>query len=161
MNGTQAWQDVHPTAKRDSCKASASEWLTKINVKAEIRRRLSEQAMSVEEALARKGAIARATLKPFIRLGDDGFVYFDMSAPESMEYLYLIKKMETKRERRIEGKGKDSETWEGEWVRVELHDASAALTDILKMHGKFVDKLDVTSNGETLNITVKIAGDGS
>jgi len=89
-------------------------------------------------------------LFPFIRIDEDGFAYFNLADPQAMEHLFLIKEMETKRERRIEGKGENTETWEGEWVRVKLHDSYAALRDIAKMHGKLTEKVDVTSKGEKL-----------
>jgi len=95
--------------------------------------------------------MARAELMPFIRIDDDGFTYFNFSDPEAKEYMWLIKKMKTKRERRVGG----DEAWEGEWVEVELHDAQAALRDILKMHGKFVDKVDLTTGGEKITVTIR------
>ena len=150
MNGTRAYMKLHPNASYDSSKSSASEILTKDNIKAEIKRRLEERAMSAEEAIARMGAIAKADLFPFIRIDEDGFAYFNLADPQAMEHLFLIKEMETKRERRIEGKGENTETWEGEWVRVKLHDSYAALRDIAKMHGKLTEKVDVTSKGEKL-----------
>jgi len=143
MNGTRAYMKLHPKSSYESAKANASETLTKVNLRAEIKRRLKERAMSAEEAIARMGAIAKADLFPFIRIDEDGFAYFNLSDSQAMEHLYLIKEMETKRERRIEGKGKDAETWEGEWVRVKLHDAYAALRDIAKMHGKLTEKVEL------------------
>jgi hypothetical protein len=150
MIGVRAWMATHPNSAYDSARASASEWLTKPNIKSEIKRILSERAMSAEEAIDRMGAIAKADLYPFIRTGDDGFVYFDLSDPQAMEHLFLIKEMETKRERRIEGKGKDAEVWEGEWVKVKLHDAYTALRDIAKMHGRLQERVDVTNSDGSL-----------
>lgn len=146
MNGKRAWQELHPDAQDDSAAVSASRWLSKDNVRAEIKRRLTEKAMSVDEALARLADMARAEHYPFIKFADDGFVYFDFSHPDAKAHMHLIKRMETKRERRLEGHGKDAEEWEGEWVKVELHDAQAALMAVLKMHGKFVDKVDHTGD---------------
>jgi hypothetical protein len=150
MNGTRAYLSLHPKSSYDAAKSSASDTLTKPNVKAEIKRILTERAMSAEEAIARVGAIAKAELFPFIRIDDDGFVYFNFSDPQAREHLYLVKKMKTKRERRVAGAGKSAEAWEGEWVEVELHDAHAALRDILKMHGKLTDRVDLTSGGKEL-----------
>jgi phage terminase small subunit len=151
-NGTRAWLKLHPDAKYDSAKSSAAEYLTKPNVKDEIKRIWTERAMSAEEAIARMSAIAKSDVYPFIRIDDDGFVYFNFADKQAQEHLYLIKEIETKRERRIEGQGKNAEEWEGEWVRVKLHDAYAAQRDIAKMHGKLSDRLDITSKGEKLNI---------
>lgn len=161
MIGTRAWMATHPKASYESAAVSASEWLKKPNIQAAINQFLDDNLMGEREAMWRMGAIAKADLYPFIRTGDDGFVYFDLSDPQAMQYLFLIKEMETKRERRIEGKGEDAETWEGEWVRVKLHDAYAALRDIAKMHGKFVEKMELTGkDGAAVEILVKYASDG-
>lgn len=154
MNGTRAYQKLHPKASYDTARVNASVTLTKTNIRAEIKRRLEERAMSAEEAIARLGDIARADLFPFIRIDEDGFVYFNFADPEAKRHLFLIKRIKSKRERRLEGKGEDAEVWEGEWVEVELHDAHAAIRDILKIHGKFIDKMDLTSGGEKLPAAV-------
>ena len=85
---------------------------------------------------------------PFIRITDEGFTYFDFSHPDAKNYFHLIKKIKTKRTRRVEGRGDDAEVWEDEWVEVELHDAQAALEKIGKYHGLFIDRTDVTTLGE-------------
>lgn len=147
MNGTRAYMSLHPKSSYDAARSSAPEVLAKTSIQAEIKRILTERAMSAEEAVARMGAIAKADLYPFIQIDKDGFTYFNFSDPQAKEHLYLIKKMKTKRERRLVG----TETWEGEWVEVELHDAYSALRDIAKMHGKLSERLDVTSGGKTIN----------
>jgi hypothetical protein len=154
MNGTRAYMKLHPDAGYDTARAAASVTIAKHNIKAEIKRRLDERAMSAEEAIYRLGEIGRADLFPFIRIDGDGFVYFNFADEEAKRHLFLIKKIKSKRERRLEGKGDDAEAWEGEWVEVELHDAHAAIRDILKIHGKFVDKMDLTSGGEKLPAAV-------
>lgn len=154
MNGTRAYMKLHPKAAYDTARVNASVTLTKTNIRAEIKRRLNEQAMSAEEAIYRLGEIGRADLFPFVRIDDDGFVYFNFADPEAKRHLFLIKKIKSKRERRLEGKGDDAEAWEGEWVEVELHDAHKAIQDILKIHGKFIDKMDLTSGGEKLPAAV-------
>jgi len=154
MNATRAYMKLHPKTTYDAARSGASTTLTNSNIKAEIKRRLTERAMSAEEALARLGDMARAELMPFVRIDDDGFTYFNFADPQAKFYMWLIKKMKTKRERRVDGKGDDAEVWEGEWVEVELHDAQAALRDILKMHGKFVEKVDLTSGGKPIEQTI-------
>lgn len=143
-NGTRAWLKLHPKSSYDAAKSSASEYLTNPNLRSAIRKVWESRAMSAEEAIARMSAIATADLHPFIRIDDDGFTYFNFADPQAQEYLFLVKEMETKRERRIEGKGEDAEEWEGEWIRVKLHDAYVALRDIAKMHGKMPDRHEIT-----------------
>ena len=154
MNGTRAYMKLHPKASYDSARALASQTLANVNIRAEIKLRLNEKAMSAEEAIYRLGEIGRADLFPFIRIDDDGFVYFNFADEEAQRHLFLIKKIKSKRERRLEGKGDDAEAWEGEWVEVELHDAHAAIRDILKLHGKFIEKMDLTTGGEKLPAAV-------
>jgi phage terminase small subunit len=149
-NATRAYMKLHPKSSYAAARSSASEVLTNPNIKAEIKRIWTERAMGAEEAIARMGAIARADLHPFIRVDEDGFAYFNLSDPQAQGYLFLIKEMETKRERRVDGKGQDAEVWEGEWVRVKLHDAYAALRDIAKMHGKLAERIDVENKGEVI-----------
>jgi phage terminase small subunit len=139
-NATRAWLKLHPDSSYAAAKSSASEYLTKPNLKAEIKRIWEGRAMSVEEAIGRMSAIAQADLFPFIKIDDDGFVFFNFADEQAKEYLYLVKKIKTKRERRLEG----ITEWEGEWVEVELHDAYTALRDIAKMYGKLVDKHELT-----------------
>lgn len=143
-NGTRAWLKLHPNSSYAAAKSSASDFLTNPNLRASIRKVWEARAMSAEEAIGRMSAIATADLHPFIRIDDDGFTYFNFADPQAQEYLFLVKEMETKRERRIEGKGEDAETWEGEWIKVKLHDAYTALRDIAKMHGKLTEKIEHT-----------------
>lgn len=149
MNGTRAWMETHPNSQYNSARASAAEWLAKPNIKSEVTRLLNEKAMSMEEALARTSDIARASLMPFVKVDNDGFTYFNFADPEAKEHMHIIKKMKTKRERRVVGFGEKAEDWEGEWVEVELHDAQTAQRDLLKMYGKFVDKMEHTGKDGT------------
>jgi phage terminase small subunit len=151
MNQVRAWLKIHPGSEYNSAGVSASEFFRKPNIRAEIERRLKANAMSAEEVLSRLGDMARATHKPYIKIDDDGFVYFNFADVEAQKNMHLIKKIKTKRERRIVGRGEDAEEWEGEWVEVELHDAQAALEKLGKYHGMFID--NVKHEGEvTLNV---------
>ena len=150
MNATDAYSRLHPSAKRESCRANASELLTNTNILAAVNDHITKQAMSRDEVLWRLSSIARATTFSFIRITDEGFCYFDFSDPEAEQYFFLIKKIKTKRTRRLVGKGEQAEPWEDEWVEVELHDAQQALATIAKYHGMLTDKVDVTSGGEKL-----------
>lgn len=151
MNGTDAYSRLHPEAQRDTCRAKASEIVAKDNIQAAINDHLTKNAMGKDEVLSRLSAIARASEFPFIRITDEGFCYFDFSDPEAEQYFFLIKKIKTKRTRRILGHGEDKETWEDEWVEVELHDSQAALNTIAKYHGLLTDKVDITTQGEKVN----------
>jgi phage terminase small subunit len=155
LNATDAYADAYPKASRETARRNGSMLLTNTDIRAEIDRRFSEQVMDSSEVLKRLSDMARANLLPFIRITSEGFTYFDFSHPEAKNYFHLIKKIKTKRTRRIEGRGKDAEEWEDEWVEVELHDAQAALEKIGRHLDLFPNKLDVTSAGEAITFIVE------
>jgi hypothetical protein len=151
MNQVRAWLKIHPDTEYNSAGVAASAFFRNIKIRAEIERRLKAKAMSADEVLARLGDMARASHKPYIKIDDDGFVYFNFADAEAQKNMHLIKKIKTKRERRLIGRGKEAEEWEGEWVEVELHDAQAALEKLGKFHGMFIE--NVKHEGEvTLNV---------
>jgi len=150
MNRSRAYLRGHPNITIESARASASRMLSRVNVQAEVNRRMKEEAMSEEEGIMRITRIARGTVTPFLKQGPDGFMYFDMSHPDAEANMFLVKEMETKRERRLVGSGEAAEVWEGEWVKVKLHDAYTATVDILKIYGKFTKKVDLTTDGKPL-----------
>ena len=159
MNRTRAYLRVYPHCTVDSARASASRLLARVNVNDEVKRRLQDETMSIEEGIARISRIARGTIFPFIKEGPDGFMYFDLSHEDAKSHMYMVKEMETKRERRIVGSGEAAEEWEGEWVKVKLYDAYAATIDLLKLHGQFTKKVEVTGkDGAPLNEPVDHEG---
>jgi hypothetical protein len=107
-----------------------------------------KKIMSATEVLGRLSEMARASVLPFVRITEDGAVYFNFSDPQAKDYLYLIRKVKTKRARRLEGRGEDSEEWEDEWVEVELHDAQNALVNMGRHHKLFVDQQEVSGTIE-------------
>jgi hypothetical protein len=150
FNRTRAYARAYPNALPNSARASASRMLARVNIKAEVRRRLEEEAMSAEEAIARLARIARGSMLPFLKKGPDGFVYMNLNDPQAEEYMFLVKEMEAKRQRRILGSGEAAEEWEDEWVRVKLYSSYEANIDILKLHGKFTKRVDLTTGGQPL-----------
>jgi phage terminase small subunit len=159
LNATDAYKDTYPKASYDAARVNGCKLLTDTNIKAEIDRRYSEQVMAPSEVLKRLSDMSRANLLPFIRITNEGFTYFDFSHPDAKNYFHLIKKIKTKRTRRIEGRGDNAEEWEDEWVEVELHDAQAALEKIGKYHHLFREDVDLTSKGEKLKGYVVVSPD--
>lgn len=117
-----------------------SELVANSSIKAVIEKRISEMKMDTDEVLSRLASFARGSLQPFIRITDTGFAEFDFSHPDAKNNLHLIKKIKTKRKILVEGKGEDAETWEHEWVEVELHDPVHCLELIGKHKKLFEDK---------------------
>ena len=139
-NGTRAAIDAGYSKK--TAAVIAHENLRKPKIRARIKELMNEKLMTQEEVLARLADQARATHYHFIRITEDGFIEFDFSDPEGQKHFHLIKKIKTKRLRQItaEKKDKASETWEHEWVEVELHDPQKALELIGRHHNLFVDR---------------------
>jgi len=139
LNQTLAYRRTYPKASYETARRAASALMTNHDIKAEIAERFKSRAMPAEEVISRLSDMARASHYPFIEIDSDGFVYFDFSSPEAKDHLYLIKKIKSKRNRQITGKGSEAITWEGEWVEVELHDAKDALIQIAKYEKLFED----------------------
>ncbi len=139
-NATAAYEATYPRASYESARRLGSQLLTNVDIQAAISDRLKQIAMGADEVLARLAEQARASHSPFIQVDDQGFVYFDFSHEEAKNHLHLIKKIKTKRQRLVHGKGKDAEEWEGEWVEVELHDPQRALELIGRHHNLFMDR---------------------
>ena len=150
---------THPSSQYNSASASFSEWLRYPKIAKEVKRIRDQIMMPVEEALARTSMIGRADIGDFLKPGPDGFMYFDLSHPEAINNMHLIAQIETKRERRVEGYGEQAQEFEGEWVKVKLHDKQGALRDLLKIHKQFVQKVEVTGkDGAPLNPPIDANG---
>jgi phage terminase small subunit len=143
-NATEAYRAVYPKATYESARRLGSQLLTNVDIRADISKRLKEQSMEADEVLARLTDHARGNHRPFVRINEDGFIEFDFSNPEALEHLHLIKKIKTKRTRRVEGRGKNAVEWEDEWVEVELHDPQRALELLGKANKLFVERHEHT-----------------
>lgn len=104
--------------------------LSKPNIRAEIESRLAERAMSANEVLARLTEHARSDMADLSSPG--GHFDFDRALEEGKTH--LIKKL-----KRTIHTDKDGNTTER--VEVELHDAQAALVQLGKVHGLFVERV--------------------
>lgn len=145
FNGTEAYSIAYPKSKRDSARRSASELLTNPDIKAEIEARLAEVHMGADEALKLMADIARGDITEFITpLGN-----LDIDLLKKSGKGRLVKKIKQKTVTKI-GKGESDEDTEVLDTEIELYPADSALRDILKIHGKFTDKVDITSGGEKI-----------
>ena len=154
FNGTEAYSRAYPNSKRTSARASAADLLANPNISEAIQSRLDEVHMSSNEALKLTADIARGDVTEFIT----PFGNIDIDKLRQSGKGRLIKKIKQKTVTKI-GKGDDSEDVEVLDTEIELYDAQAAVRDILKIHGKFTDKLDVTSGGVPLEIKIVKASD--
>ena len=152
LNGTMAYMKAYDVDDTNVAASSASRLLRNAKVKAEIERRFKELTMGKHEVLARLRAVANATLFPFVRVEDDGHVYFNFADPEAKRHLYLIRKLKSKRQDTVNEKTGDIK--EEKWIEVELHDAMKALELIGKYHALFTDKVNVNER-KTIRVTYK------
>lgn len=89
---------------------------------------LAESAMRADEVLARLADQARSTMANFIKVNAAGGVSLDLAAAEKAGKLHLIKKIKIG----LEG------------TSIELYDAQAALVQLGRGHGLFVDREELT-----------------
>ena len=109
--------------------------------------------MSADEALKLTADIARSDIAQLMDVSSMGF-NLDMSKAKELGLTSLIKKVKQKVTTHI-AKSESDEDREVIELEVELYDKQAAIRDILKVHGKFVDRTDVTSGGEAVRLVVE------
>ncbi len=97
--------------------------LANVSIQEAIKARVDELSMSANEVLLGLTAQARGTLDDFIVLGKDG-LRIDLNKARKAGKLSLVKKL--------------SETKYG--LAIELHDAQAAMVQLGRVHGMFIDK---------------------
>jgi hypothetical protein len=152
FNGTQAWLLTHPGTDYNTASVSSSRLLRNAKIKRELEKRFSERMMSKREVLSRLQDQANATLLPFVKVDDDGYIYFNFRDPEAKRHFHLIKKV---KHRKLESSNeKTGDYREENWVEVELHDPQKALELIGKYYALFTEKIDVTEK-RTIRVTIK------
>jgi phage terminase small subunit len=137
-NATKAAKAAGYSAK--TARTMGSENLAKPDVQAIIQARLVELKMFSDEVLLLLADQARADMTLFTQVTPSGYIYLDFSTPEAIANRRWIKKLKTKRTRRIEGRGQSAEQWEDETMEVELVDAQAALKMLGSHHRLFTDE---------------------
>lgn len=102
-----------------------------------IKARLSTSAMTEGEALGRIAEMARADIGEFVDIENNKLV---IDWGKAREKSHLIKSIRNTRH----------------GLHIEMHDSQAALDKILKVHGKYIQRLEHTGgDGEPLILRVK------
>jgi len=114
-----------------------SQNLSKVNISKAIEKRMSELAMTADEVLFRLGKMARSSVDDIVTIDKDG-LSIDWGKAKENGAIHLIKSIVP--------------TAHG--TKVELHDQRAALVDIGKHLGMFVNNIDVKSGGEKIVVTI-------
>lgn len=128
--------------------------LRKPEIAAAIQERLDEVHMSADEALKLTADIARGDIGEL--LDNNGLL--DIRLAKNNGKTKLLRKIKQKTVTRI-GKTDDDDDVEVTEIEFEMYPADSALEKILKVHGKFTDRVDVTSGGEKIELVVKYATD--
>lgn len=147
-NGTRAYMAVYPNSSYGAAMVSASELLRTPKIAEVEAARLNEAHMSADEALKLMADIARGDVSQIMDVSSVGF-NLDMSKAQKLGLTKLIKKVKQKTTI-YSAKKESEEDREVTELEVELYPADAALERILKVHGKFTDRVDVTNSDGTL-----------
>jgi phage terminase small subunit len=137
----------------DSARAIGCENLTKPNIKQAIDIRVKSMTMTADEALLRMTDLARGSFESFLEVDDNQEMSIMLNSDEAKSKLHLIKKIKQTK-RRFGEDGYDVIT------EIELHDSKDAIAKILQMHGKLIEKVDHTTNGEKIEQTTIIFSNG-
>ncbi len=153
FNGTQA--AILAGYSEKTARFIASENLTKPNIRTAIQE-ATREIMPAAEVVQRLADQARGSLQPFMRRDSDNeLAGFDLSEDKP---LHLIRKLKMTR-RREKGRDKDEPEAIIETIDIEVYDAHAALVDIGKMHGLFVDRTEMHHTGLTLDKAATLSDD--
>ena len=141
FNGAEAARRAGYSEK--SARFQASELLADPNISQQIQARLSEVHMSADEALKLTADIARGDVAQY--LNTFGGIDIDKIRDNGR----LVKKIRTRTITKI-GKTETDEDTEITDTEIELYPADTAIYNILKLHGRFTDKVDLTNSDGTL-----------
>lgn len=136
---------VYPKSTREAARANAARLIATDNIKAEIQARLDEVHMSADEALKLHGDIARGDIGDL--LDNNGLL--DIRLAKAQGKTRLLKKIKQKTITRI-GKKEDDDDVEITEIEFEMYPADAAQERILKIHGKFTDKVEIKGGVEMI-----------
>lgn len=147
FNGARAAREAGYSENSDH--EIAAQNLAKLSIKTAISTRLQELTMTADEATKRLTDMARGSIESFLDIDENGRTVIDLSKIEAKSNLGLIKKIKQTKKEFAEGVIIEITN------EIELHDQKDAILNLLKLHGKFVNKTDVTSGGEKIE-TIRV-----
>lgn len=139
-----------------SARFTGSDLLADGNISQQIQARLNEVHMSADEALKLTADIARGDMTEFLT----PFGAIDLEKIRESGKGRLIKKIKQRTITKI-GKNENEGDTETHDTEIEFYDAQAAIRDILKILGRFTDRLDLSNSDGSLTINIRKASDAS
>lgn len=112
--------------------------LVNIGIAEAIRARIEEKAMSADEVLIRLADQARGTMADFLDIDSNGNARINLEKARLAGKLHLVKTF-------ADGPKTG--------VRIELYDAQAALAHLAKVHGAFIERLQVDVRRDVTELT--------
>ena len=152
-NATQA--AIRAGYSENGAKQQGSHLLTLIDVSEEINKRLADKAMAADEVIRRLTEHARGDIGDFLDIESMSY-HINLEKAKELGLTHLIKKV---KERTVMTSNKSGEETETHTFEIELYDAQAALALLGKYHGLFVDRTDITTNGESIKGYIGISPD--
>lgn len=125
----------------DTANVIASQNLTKLNIRNAVDAYLKERSMSAAEAIDKLTQWGRGNVKHFLIGGE-----ITLTMPDAVDNLHLLKEVD---QFKTTHSTEDSVT-ETVRTKIKLHDPMAAVTKILEVHGKIINRSDITSGGKPL-----------
>lgn len=129
-NASEAARRAGYSAK--TAQEQSSRLLAQPNMQAAIQKRVAELKMGADEVLLRLAEHARGSIEDVLDDDDE----FSLSQARKRKRAHLIKKLRTTR--RVDKNGDVTTTTD-----VELHDAQAALLQLGRAHGLFIERIKV------------------
>ncbi len=118
------------------------------HISSQIEARLADVHMSADEALKLTADIARGDMAQLMDVSSVGF-NLDMVKAQQAGLTKLIKKVKQKTTTFI-AKKESEEDREITELEIELYSAHEALRDVLKVHGKFTERVDLSNSDGSL-----------
>lgn len=133
---------------------AGSRLLSNVDIKAEIERRIDENAMTADEVLQRLGDMARGDMGEFLDIESMSYS-LNLEKAQEKGLTKLIHKVKDRTVMNSNSKGDETEV---HTLELELYDAQAALVQLGRYHGLFTDRTEITGK-DGGKITIEIIDD--
>lgn len=97
-------------------------------------------SMSEPEATLRLTQLARGTMAPFLRVGEDGQVHVDLTSDQAKAHYHLLRRVVQRRSTTQTPAG----AVEVVEMEIELHDSVAAVDKVFQLHGAYPAAYEVS-----------------